>query len=101
MVRGVSHHASARSGLIQFLGHVQRVSHRNAKHQGSAPCRVASQTAPLVDDKPGAHLIAGDQRVYGRQFRLFPGHLRRIGVVIASVVLEGAQKLQIEGMPKP
>ena len=75
--------------------------HRYAKQQRLAARRVVGQPLPLLQHQAGAHVVAGDELVERRQLaRLVPGDVGKIGVVVAGVVLEGAQQLQVQRVPQ-
>ena len=104
LVRGrITHHAQRPdASLVQPRRHVLRVRHRDAEHQRAPTRRVARQPPPLVEHQPRAHVVAGDQPVDRRHLPcLLPRHGGKVGLVVAGVILEGAQQLLVERVPEP
>src|SRR5690606_32591521 len=55
-----------------------------------------------VDHHASSYVVAGDQAVYRRRLTdSVPRHLRKVGVVIACVVLERRQELHVQRVPEP
>ena len=104
LVRGrVAQHAQRLdAGLVQPRRHVLRVRHRDAEQQRPPARGVARQPPPLVEHQPRARVVAGDQLVDRSDLPcLLPRHSRKVGLVVAGVILEGAQQLLVERMPEP
>ena len=55
-----------------------------------------------MDDHARPHVVSRHEAVDGGRFpRRVPGHRREIRLVVASVVLERTQQLQIQRLPQP
>jgi hypothetical protein len=100
--RGSSpHHAGGRqAGTVEPVGHELGMSHRHAEHEGAAEMHRTPDGA-IHSPPAGAHIVAGDQVV--DRFALarpVPRHRREVGGVVAGVVLERRQQLQVQRMPQ-
>ena len=102
LCRTVSHHTLGRNpGSIEPARHEPGMAHRHTEDQGPALGQAACQTLPFMDDHACPHVVSRHKAVNGGRFsRRVPRHRREIRLVVASVVLERTQQLQIQCLPK-
>ena len=99
---GAAHHAGGgQARAVEPVGHELRMRHRHAEHDGPAACGIRRQPPPFVDHQAGAHVVGRHQLVQRIALAgLVPGHGREVGGVVAGVVLERRQQLQVQRMPQ-